>query len=133
MTIIRSDTASRTKFITSGVTELGTAAYIVNIPSAGTYRVWARVVAASWASDSIYVAFDAGAEDVFDMAEGTWSPNWQWSRVNGRGGTSRPATLNPRTFALAAGRHVLRLRIREGYASIDKLIITNDPNFRPTN
>lgn len=75
---------------------------------------------------------DAGAEDIFDTAEGTWSPNWQWSRVNGRGGTGVPLTLNPRLFSLTAGSHTLTLRAREPNTRVDRVIVTNEMTFVPT-
>ena len=50
--------------------------------------------------------------------------------LNGRGG-SFPLTLNPRKFRLEAGKHTLVIRGREADAQIDKLIITNDLDFKP--
>jgi hypothetical protein len=75
---------------------------------------------------------DGGAEDVFDVAYGTWGPDWQWSRVNGRGGSGQPLTINPRVFTLTAGTHTLKFRDRDRYTKLDRVILTPDQNFVPT-
>jgi len=102
----------------------------VNIPAAGQYVIWCRVLASASAHDSFFVSVDGGAEDVYDVAEGTWSSVWQWSRVNGRAGG--PAlTLNPRIFTLSAGVHTLLFRARDTDTRLDRLVVTDDLNFVP--
>jgi hypothetical protein len=122
-------TASGAKYITTLTATSGTATYALTARG-GTYVVWARVVGASSTSDSFFVSMDSGAEDVFDIAEGTWSSSWQWSRVNGRAGGAA-LSLNPRTFDLSSGSHTLAFRGREAGARLDRLIITNDLDFVP--
>jgi hypothetical protein len=75
-----------------------------------------------------------GAEDVFDVAYGTWAYTWQWSRVTGRGPNPMlpEPTLNPRTFDLSAGTNTLVLRARESNTRLDRLIITSELGFVPT-
>jgi hypothetical protein len=116
--------------ISSPTPEQGSATYSVQIPIPGAYTIWARVLAPSGDSDSFYVSLD-GSEDIYDLTESKWSPNWQWTQVNGRAGAT-PLTLNPRIFNLAAGNHTLVFRGREVGASIDRFIITNDPDFVPS-
>ena len=120
------------KFITSGWAEIGTASWIFTIPTAGDYVVWCRVLAATSANDTFYVRADSGAEDVYDVAEGTWGPNWQWTRVNGRGSSGVPLSINPRQFTFAAGSHTIRLRERDPLTRVDRVIVTNDFAFVPT-
>jgi hypothetical protein len=120
------------KYISSAVAESGTGAWTFSVPSAGTYVVWCRVKSPNSSEDSFYVKMDSGAEDIYDTAEGVWGPGWQWTRVNGRGGTGVPLTLNPRTFSLSAGSHSLRLRGREKNTRADRVIVTNDLSFVPT-
>jgi hypothetical protein len=110
----------------------GSASWTFTAPTAGSYVVWCRVYAPDGAHDSFFVAMDGGAEDVYDEAEGIWSPQYQWTRVNGRNGTPNPLALNPRTFALAAGTHTLKFRAREAGATVDRLIVTSDTTFVPT-
>jgi len=98
-----------------------------HVTIAGTYYVWGRVLAPNSSSDSFYVSMDGGAEDVYDVAENIWSTQWQWTKVNGRGLTGIPLTLNPRTFVLTAGSHVIRFRVRDANSKLDRIFITDDP------
>jgi hypothetical protein len=70
-------------------------------------------------------------EDLYDMAYGTWSNQWQWSRVNARAGGA-PLTLNPRIFSLSKAQHTLVFRAREAGTIIDAVLITNVLDFVPT-
>jgi hypothetical protein len=120
------------KYSVSATPDSGKAAWTFSVPSAGVYVVWARVKSPDPTKDSFYVKMDSGGEDVYDTAEGTWGPNWQWTRVNGRNGTGVPLTLNPRTFSLSAGSHTLTFRGREIGTKVDRVIVTNDLSFVPT-
>lgn len=120
------------EYIVSAVAESGTGVWTFSVPSAGTYVVWCRVKSPTANQDSFWVKMDAGVEDVYDTAEGTWQPGWQWTRVNGRGGSGIPLTLNPRTFSLSSGTHTLTLRGREAGTKADRVIVTNDLAFVPT-
>lgn len=120
------------KYVSSSVADSGTGTWTFSVPSAGTYVVWCRVKSPDATQDSFFVKMDSGAEDVYDTAEGTWSPNWQWTRLNGRGGTGVPLTLNPRSFSLTAGSHSLTFRGREKLARVDRVLVTNDLAFVPT-
>jgi hypothetical protein len=120
------------QYIQTSTENSGTGAWTFSVPSTATYYVWCRVRADSYQHDSFFVKMDSGGEDVYDAAEGTWSPNWQWTRLNGRGGTGVPLTLNPRTFSLSAGSHTLTFRGREVATWLDRVIVTNDPAFVPT-
>ncbi|PIR97179.1 MAG: hypothetical protein COT91_02770 [Candidatus Doudnabacteria bacterium CG10_big_fil_rev_8_21_14_0_10_41_10] len=130
---VASDTgASEGKYIASSAVDSGTASYGFSAPAAGSYVVWMRLLGPSISQDSIYVSMDGTSEDVFDMAENKWSPNWQWVKVNGRAGIGNPLTLNPKLFSLTAGSHTLKIRGREVGSKIDKILVTNDQGFVPT-
>ena len=120
------------QYIASNTGGVGTARWSFNVSVPGDYVVWCRVKAPSTDRNSWYVKADSGSEDTFDAAEGNWSPNWQWSRVNGRAGTGVPLTVNPRKFNFSAGAHTLRFREREASSRVDRVIITNDFSFVPT-
>jgi hypothetical protein len=109
----------------------GTDAFTFTAPSDGTYYVWGRVRAVDEVHDSFYVKMDSGSEDVYDVVT-SWGTSWQWTRLNGRNGTSTPRTLNPRTFSLSAGSHTLTFRGREADTWLDRVIVTNDGSFVPT-
>jgi hypothetical protein len=126
MTIV---TNAAQRYVQSATAEQGTVSFSVDVPTAGTYYIWAKVLGASYASDSFYVSVD-GQEDVFDAAEGKNSPDWQWSVVNGRNGGA-PLALNPRTFNLSQGKHTIVIRGREAQTGLDRIVVTNDKDFAP--
>jgi hypothetical protein len=118
--------ASGGAYVSSPIASSGSVTYNVNIPATDTYVVWCRVLAADATSDSFTVLVDGTAADTFDAAENTWSPQSQWTVLNGRGGTTTPATLNPRTLALSKGAHTITFQGRDPNTVLDRLIITND-------
>jgi len=120
------------QYVKTGTANAGTDSWTFTVPSSGTYYVWGRVRAIDGVHDSFYVKMDSGSEDVYDCAQGTWSSSWQWTKLNGRNGTSIPLTLNPRTFSLSAGSHTLTFRGREADTWLDRVIVTNDGSFVPT-
>ncbi|HKS35949.1 MAG TPA: fibronectin type III domain-containing protein [Verrucomicrobiae bacterium] len=119
--------ASGGQFITTSTAESGTATYAVDIPTAGDYVIWCRVLSPDSLTDSFYVSADGGAEDIYDTAlNNTWAPTWQWTAVNGRN-----SGANPRLFQFGVGRHTIALRGREANTAIDQILITNDPSYVP--
>jgi hypothetical protein len=125
MTDKGNDDASNHKYVESTVTDQGTAIFTLDVPEAGTYFFWARVKATDTYHDSFYVSADGGAEDIFDCAAGSQSPDFQWSRVNGR------SSGDPRTFSFSAGQHTLKFRGREPGTSLDMLVVTDKSGFVP--
>ncbi len=132
MVPLPNDQAFGGRFITSSSADTGTASWSFAIPTADDYVVWCRVLAVSQSNGTFYVRADNGSEDVYDVAEGTWGPNWQWTRVNGRGASGVPLTVNPRKFTFSAGTHTFRLRERDPLTRVDRVIVTNDFAFVPT-
>jgi hypothetical protein len=116
--------------ISSETSQRGSATFTVQTPVAGAYTIWCRVLARSGEADSFFVSVD-GNEDIYDLTEDSWSNNWQWTQVNGRAGGA-PLTLDPRVFNLSAGPHTVVFRAREAGAAIDRFIVTNDPEFVPS-
>ncbi|HWR50110.1 MAG TPA: hypothetical protein VN428_03330 [Bryobacteraceae bacterium] len=119
-------------YISTGVAESGTATFTVNAPASGTYVIWGKVSSPSSSADSFYVSVNAGAEDVYDVAEGLWSSAWQWSKVNGRAGGT-PNTIPQREFSLSAGTNRIVFRGREANTLLNQILVTNDLTFVPTN
>ena len=120
-----------TKAIKSTVANAGVAHFQVNIPHSGTYLVWARVKAPTANEDSFFVSVDGANEDVFDVAEGTWSPNYQNTKLNGRMPGGVPRSTNPRLLTLTAGTHTISFRGREANAALDWIIVTDDLAYVP--
>jgi len=126
------DQAFGGQYILTTVGESGTATWAFTVPTSGSYYVWSRVMAADPQHDSFYARVNGGSEDIFDDGQGTWSPNWQWSILNGRNGTGIPLTVDPRVVTLSAGTNTLVFRGREDNSGLDRILITNDPDFVPT-
>ncbi len=96
----------------------GWASYQFVAPTAGAYRIWARTIAPHGGADSLCVQVD-------DATVSTWtvpnSTSWVWN----------PAMST--TYALAPGAHTLRFRYREIGTRLDRVVITTDLAFVPTN
>jgi len=120
------------EYVLAAQEDAGTATWTFTVPRSGGYYVWSRVMAPDPDHDSFYAKSNGGPEDVFDDAENNWSPNWQWSVLNGRNGTSVPLTLDPRVVTLSAGTNTLVFRGREPNSGLDRILITDDPSFVPT-
>ncbi len=131
--IKKDNEASQEKFLVTTISNEGSVTFNVKIPSAGSYVIWTRAIGRSGTEDSFFVAVDNANEDVFDVAFNNWSNDFQWMKMNGRGGTSTPLTLNPRIFNLSAGSHSIRFRGREFNTALDFMIITNDQSYTPPN
>ena len=96
--------------------------YSFDIPSAGQYVVWGRVLAPNGEDDSFYVSMDGGADSLWDT---TISSSWVWDKVNHRNGS------DPVVYNLAAGKHKLVIKQREDGTKLDRIVITNDMNAVP--
>ena len=120
------------RFVKTTSANAGTDSWTFSVPSSGTYYVWGRVRSTDGYHDSFFVRMDSGGEDVYDTSQDSWSNSWQWTRLNGRGGTSTPLTIDPRTFSLSSGSHTLTFRGREADTWLDRVIVTNDGSFVPT-
>jgi hypothetical protein len=119
------------QYVTTATANSGTDTITFNAPSSGSYVIWGRVLAPNSDVDSTFVSVDNGTEEIYDMAEGTWSNNWQWSQVKLRL-NNNPATLQQRAFNLSAGSHTVKFRGRETNSKLDRVLITNDLSFVPT-
>src|SRR2546425_1035319 len=125
MAISSDPNASGGKYIAPTANESGTATFSINIPVAGTYVVWCRVLSPDGGQDSFYVSVDGGTEFVYStVINGGYSSAWQWTFVNAD-------MLNPSVFNFSAGQHSIQLRSREAYTALDQLVITNDRSYVP--
>ena len=118
-------------YITTTIENGGHATWTVTVPAAGNYYLWGRVLAPDGDHDSFFVNANADNEDVYDDGQGSWSPKWQWTVLNGRGGTGVPLTLDPRVLALSSGSNTVTFRGREVGSKVDRILLTNDPDFVP--
>ena len=114
-----------------------------NVPVEDDYHVWCRVRGGSSSSDSIYIALDgATSDDIFhfygapDPLTGSRSSDWIWKKIFIPPPTSPAPTastvLSPRVYSLTAGGHSFRFRAREQHAQIDRIVLSSDPDFVPS-
>lgn len=132
VTVVASAATSHGNYTVGQTADSGTMSFTFSVPAAGNYWIWSRILSANSASDSYYVSIDGQGEDIFDTAEGKWSPSWQWSAINGRS-TSPAVGTTPRIFSLSAGAHTLTIRVREIGAGLDQILITDDQAYVPAN
>jgi hypothetical protein len=93
----------------------GTATFGVNIPSAGTWYLWVRMYGPDVNSDTWFESVNGAArQPVVAPAPGAWG----WAAG--------------RSYSLGAGLASLELGGREATARVDRVLLTNDPTFVPT-
>jgi hypothetical protein len=131
MIVTEDENASDGKFIwmegapVTGGGDRGHADFIINIPEAGDYALWAHVIAWDGNSDSYWVTWQPADPDENAQQTGNtefrWGvaqgAAWHWDRINHwlDGGTFE------REWELAAGESLLRISVREDATMIDAI------------
>ena len=116
---------------TSSYSQLGWTRSSLEIPVSGDYHIWCRVKAPSASNDSFFVMMDEQPEEVFHVygtpvpPEGTRTSGWTWRRIHVTDG-------GPRSHALDQGTHTLRFRVREPGTLLDRVVLSSDPAFVPS-
>ncbi len=118
----------------------GSAEFTVDIPCAGTYHLWARVldlapgVGNGQDPDSFTVSVDG--ESKIEWVYGcTTSTAWSWQRVQERDSlTCLGAAAYP--LELGSGQHTITLGnleagVLDKYAAVARILVTSDPNYLP--
>jgi hypothetical protein len=93
----------------------GTATFGVNVPSAGTWYLWVRMYGPDTTSDTLFESVNGAARQSVVAAS---TGQWQW--------------IAGRSYTLAAGLASVELAGREAQARADRVLLTNDPTFVPT-
>ena len=93
----------------------GTATFGMNVPTAGTWYLWVRLYGPSASADSWYESVNGAARQPIAP---TVPGQWQW--VPGR------------SYALTAGLSTLEIGGFNAEARADRVVLTNDPTFTPT-
>jgi chitodextrinase len=93
----------------------GTAVFGVNIPSAGTWYLWVRIHNPSSSGGTMYESVDGAVRVLMDVSA---AGEWEWAAG--------------RSYTLDAGLHSLELGGRRAEARADRILLTDDPNFVPT-
>ncbi|MBI4358501.1 MAG: hypothetical protein HY584_04305, partial [Candidatus Omnitrophica bacterium] len=99
--------------------------YKINIQNPGTYYVWLRGLAWDQWSDSFHVGLDGAGLTPSDRIKLSNYGTFAWTKDTFDGVR---ATINIAT----AGEHILNLWMADDGTFLDKIILTQDPNFVPT-
>ncbi|RYD66772.1 MAG: hypothetical protein EOP83_04225 [Verrucomicrobiaceae bacterium] len=111
--------------------QLGWAQLNFTAPVTGDYHVWCRVKAPTEAKDSFFISTDGGVEEVFHVygtttpPEGTRTNNWVWRRFH-------VVEAGPRAYTFDQGSHSIRFRVREQGTLLDRVVLSSDPTFVPS-
>ena len=93
----------------------GTTTYGVNVPRSGTWFLWIRMFASAASAGSMTESIDGASRVIVEPAT---SGSWRW--VAGR------------QYNLAAGLHAVELGGVESGARADRVLLTDDAGFVPT-
>jgi len=124
---LKTYTKSGVTYVASTSRDRGTVSFQFSVAEAGNYIIWARHLSPNGSRDSFFVSVD-GVEMPYETAIGTWSPDWQWTRVTAPAGGN---TQDPRVLNLSAGTHTVLFRGAERNCGLDRIIICNDLEFAP--
>ncbi|MEX2570727.1 MAG: M56 family metallopeptidase [Gemmatimonadota bacterium] len=102
----------------------GVARLDFRVPDAGIYSMWGRTIAPSDDQNSFWVRVDGG--DWVRWNGIPRSEDWVWSAVRDADEANYLAQ-----FELEPGEHTVEIGGREGGVMLDKVILSNDPLFRP--
>lgn len=101
--------------------------YAVGIPAAGTYYVWVRTMpnpSNVYQSDSVHIGLDSKEAASADKIA-IDSRSLAWAKRTMDGGRASLSISNP-------GTHVINLFMREDGTIVDRILLTRDPNFVPS-
>ena len=93
----------------------GTATFGVNVPAAGTWYLWVRMYGPTTASDAMYESVNGASRALITPSV---TAQWQW--VAGR------------SYTLTGGLQSVELGGREAQARADRILLTDDATFVPT-
>ncbi len=96
-----------------------------NVPVAGLYVVWARVMGPGGERNSWRVSMNGGP--ILDYHVPSAGYHWRWDQVSNGPSISTPID-DPVYFYLTAGAHTIRFIDREHYTRLDRITVTNNLN-----
>jgi hypothetical protein len=98
--------------------------YTINFTTPGRYYVWVRAFANDSGANSLHLGWNG--------AEISMGRNLSWSETGVWVWTRRVESGTAQITVDAAGQHTLNVWMREDGARLDRLILTTDPNYTPT-
>ncbi len=132
--LVGTNSDASTLFITTVTPEAGAASYGLDVRESGEYVIWARVLASGTTNETFYVSADEGVTNVLRAnADDSGTNTWHWVRVTVSGVTTKGVSSPlPHRFAFDTGYHTVTVTGGDSGMLLDKFIVTNDPNFVPT-
>ncbi|MDT8301312.1 MAG: LamG-like jellyroll fold domain-containing protein [Sedimentisphaerales bacterium] len=100
--------------------------YEIQFEKTGTHYVWILAWGASGTDDSCHVGLDGEATPLSSQMSGGWSGGYAWN--NSRYQMPEPSQID----IVTAGLHTLNIWVREDGLIIDKIVLTTNPNYRPS-
>ncbi len=110
-------------YVASTLHESGSVFYNFNMPTAGDYRLLARIYAVDTNRDSFYVTVDSGTRHIWHLNPEQTEVNWGSYRIDqvnseGTGDWQNPE-FDPVVFTLSEGDHTLLIECREMHSRLD--------------
>ena len=99
--------------------------YEIDFVKTGTHYVWILAWGADGTDDSCHVGLDGEETPLSNQMTG-WSGSYSWS--NTRYQMPEPSQIEITTV----GTHILDIWVREDGLIIDKIVLTTNPDYRPT-
>jgi len=99
--------------------------YEINFEKTGTHYVWILAYGMDGNSDSCHAGMD-GEETPLSNRMSGWSGNYSWD--NDRYERDEPSQIDVTT----PGLHVLNIYQREDGLTVDKIVLTTNPDYTPT-
>ncbi len=99
--------------------------YEINFEKTGTYYVWILAYGMDGNSDSCHAGMDFEETPLSNRMSG-WSGSYSWA--NGRYERPEPSQIEVTT----TGVHTLNIYQREDGLTVDKILLTTNPDYRPT-
>jgi hypothetical protein len=90
----------------------GYAEYTFNISESGTYFIWGKVLGRHAGANSFYISADNGSDVKWSIPV---SANWIWVKAM--------------SVSFDAGQHTIIVKQREKQTQLDKILITNEPDY----
>ncbi|MGB8352837.1 MAG: right-handed parallel beta-helix repeat-containing protein [Chthoniobacteraceae bacterium] len=116
--IALSSTCSTGAYVTTPSTAVLSSSDSITVPfttaTSGTYNVWFRGMGATTQTNSYNYSFNGGTQNTIKLS----TPTWGWVSVSGT--------------TLPKGANVLMLYGRQPASNMDRILITNDLIFEPT-
>lgn len=107
-----------------GAANAGSMQYNINVQVAGTYKIWARVMAPNNNDRSFYISVDGATPVAWVIPVAN---TWAWDAASTDNGAK------DLTFNLTAGSHTIRITQRQDGTRIDRVVITDNMSFDGTN